>query len=61
MKKLEDELRSRNFGGTLAHFESQERMAERIRASAKSGDRILIKGSRGMRMENVWKALQSGT
>lgn len=60
MKKLEDELRSRHFGGTLAHFDSQEKMAERLRGSARSGDRILIKGSRGMRMENVWKALQSG-
>lgn len=60
MKKLEDELRTRRFDGTLAHFESQEKMAERLRSSAQSGDRILIKGSRGMRMENVWKALQSG-
>ncbi|HEY8278727.1 MAG TPA: UDP-N-acetylmuramoyl-tripeptide--D-alanyl-D-alanine ligase [Bdellovibrionota bacterium] len=60
MKKLEDELRGRKFQGTLAHFDSQEKMAERIRSAAKSGDRILIKGSRGMKMENVWKALQSG-
>lgn len=58
MKKLEDELRTRKFAGTLAHFDSQEQMAERIRGAAKPGDRILIKGSRGMRMENVWKALQ---
>jgi UDP-N-acetylmuramoyl-tripeptide--D-alanyl-D-alanine ligase len=59
MKKLEEELRARGFAGTLAHFGSQEELAERLRASAKSGDRILIKGSRGMRMENVWKALQA--
>jgi UDP-N-acetylmuramoyl-tripeptide--D-alanyl-D-alanine ligase len=60
MKKLEDELKGRKFKGTLAHFDSQEKMAEKLRSSAQSGDRILIKGSRGMRMENVWKALQSG-
>lgn len=59
MKKLEDELRARNFIGTLVHFESQEQMADQIRSQARGGDRILIKGSRGMRMENVWKALKS--
>jgi UDP-N-acetylmuramoyl-tripeptide--D-alanyl-D-alanine ligase len=58
MKNLEHELRTRRFAGTLAHFDSQELMAARISKSAHSGDRILIKGSRGMRMENVWKALQ---
>ncbi|MGZ3653311.1 MAG: UDP-N-acetylmuramoyl-tripeptide--D-alanyl-D-alanine ligase [Bdellovibrionota bacterium] len=58
MKKLEDELKSRKFAGMLAHFDSQEKMAERLRSTAHSGDRILIKGSRGMRMENVWKALR---
>ena len=58
MKKLEDELRSRKFQGTLAHFDSQEQMADRLRKSARSGDRILIKGSRGMRMENVWESLR---
>jgi UDP-N-acetylmuramyl pentapeptide synthase len=41
------------------HFDSQEKMADKLRSSAQSGDRILIKGSRGMRMENVWKLLQS--
>jgi UDP-N-acetylmuramoyl-tripeptide--D-alanyl-D-alanine ligase len=59
MKMLESELRSRKFSGTLAHFDSQEKLAEKLRAAAKTGDRILIKGSRGMRMENVWKALQA--
>ena len=59
MKNLEKELRQRKFSGTLAHFDSQEQMAERLSSTAHSGDRILIKGSRGMRMENVWKALQS--
>jgi UDP-N-acetylmuramoyl-tripeptide--D-alanyl-D-alanine ligase len=58
MKQLEDELRKRGFRGALAHFESQEKMAEKIRSDARPGDKILLKGSRGMRMENVWKSLQ---
>lgn len=59
MKKLEEELRARKFSGSLAHFDSQEKMAAKLAAAAATGDRILIKGSRGMRMENVWKALQN--
>jgi UDP-N-acetylmuramoyl-tripeptide--D-alanyl-D-alanine ligase len=57
MKHLESELRRRGFGGTLEHFDSHEMIAARLRASVKPGDRILLKGSRGMRMESVWKAL----
>ncbi len=59
MKNLEDELKRLAFTGTAKHFDSQEKMAEQLGSEAKSGDRILIKGSRGMRMENVWKALQA--
>lgn len=58
MLKLVDELKKQSFTGSLEHFDSHEMMAARLRASAKPGDRILLKGSRGMRMENVWKALQ---
>jgi UDP-N-acetylmuramoyl-tripeptide--D-alanyl-D-alanine ligase len=58
MQKLKDELKKRGHGD-VTHFDSQEAMAEAIRNQAKSGDRILLKGSRGMRMENVWKALQA--
>lgn len=59
MKMLEHELRKRSFSGSLHHYASQEKLAEDLRAQAKAGDRILIKGSRGMKMENVWKALQA--
>ena len=58
MKMLEHELRKRSYSGSLKHYASQEQLAADLRASAKAGDRILIKGSRGMKMENVWKALQ---
>jgi UDP-N-acetylmuramoyl-tripeptide--D-alanyl-D-alanine ligase len=58
MKYLLDELRARGFEGTLEHFDSHEAVAARLRASAKPGDTILLKGSRGMRMENVWLCLK---
>ncbi len=58
MKMLEEELRGRAFSGSVKHFASQEELASDLRTSAKPGDRILIKGSRGMRMENIWKALR---
>ncbi|MGZ3693984.1 MAG: UDP-N-acetylmuramoyl-tripeptide--D-alanyl-D-alanine ligase [Bdellovibrionota bacterium] len=58
MQKLAAELKARGHQD-VKHFSTQEAMAEAIRKQAKSGDRILLKGSRGMRMENVWKALQA--
>ncbi len=59
MLHLVDELKHKGYKGTLEHFDAHEMMAARLRASTKAGDKILLKGSRGMRMENVWKALQT--
>lgn len=59
MAKLAEELKARGFKGTVEHFDSHEAMAARLRGAAKPADRILIKGSRGMRMENVWTALKA--
>lgn len=58
MLNLAQELTKSSYKGTLEHFDAHEMMAARLRASVKPGDRILLKGSRGMRMENVWKALK---
>jgi UDP-N-acetylmuramoyl-tripeptide--D-alanyl-D-alanine ligase len=58
MKMLEHELRKRSFSGSLKHYASQDQLAADLRSAARPGDRILIKGSRGMKMENVWKALR---
>lgn len=57
MKKLAEELAVRGHRGTR-HFENQADLAASLASTAKPGDRILIKGSRGMKMENVWKELQ---
>lgn len=58
MKNLELELMKRGHTG-VAHFSDQAAMAEALKTSAQAGDRILIKGSRGMKMENVWKEMNA--
>jgi UDP-N-acetylmuramoyl-tripeptide--D-alanyl-D-alanine ligase len=58
MRKLAEELQKRGHGD-VKHYANQDDLASALKAQAKSGDRILLKGSRGMRMENVWKALQA--
>jgi UDP-N-acetylmuramoyl-tripeptide--D-alanyl-D-alanine ligase len=58
MKFLEAELRSRGFSGELRHFGSQEEMAAHLAAGVRAGDVILLKGSRGMKMEKVWESLR---
>jgi UDP-N-acetylmuramoyl-tripeptide--D-alanyl-D-alanine ligase len=58
MAALHEELQTRGFQGRLAHFASQGELAETLVQGVKSGDVILIKGSRGMRMEEVWKVLE---
>jgi UDP-N-acetylmuramoyl-tripeptide--D-alanyl-D-alanine ligase len=53
---LESELKKRKFSGTIGHFQSPQDMSKPLQ-HAQSGDRILIKGSRGMRMEQLWEKL----
>lgn len=58
MKTLYNELAQPAFTGTVQHFESHEELANVVAAEAKSGDTILVKGSRGMRMENIVELLK---
>lgn len=57
MKHLADELLKKSFSA-VTHFEKHEDLAKSLERS-QAGDKILIKGSRGMRMEKVWELLRS--
>ena len=58
MKALTDELQKRQYPGLLAHFSQSEVMAQALASTLVAGDALLIKGSRGMRMEKVLEFLQ---
>ncbi len=49
-----------NGATTQSYFESKEKLAERLRDLLQPGDAVLIKGSRGMRMEEVIELIQRG-
>jgi UDP-N-acetylmuramoyl-tripeptide--D-alanyl-D-alanine ligase len=53
---LADELVKTGFSGAT-HFESHEALLEKLRSELRPGDRVLVKGSRGMRMEKVLNPL----
>ncbi len=58
MQHLTEELKKDP--NTIArHFETQEALADFLAQQLKPGDRALIKGSRGTRMERVWERLKS--
>ncbi len=58
MKWLQDELTTRNYSGRLAHFSTHEALADKLLEWFTLGDALLIKGSRGMKMEEVWKLVE---
>jgi UDP-N-acetylmuramoyl-tripeptide--D-alanyl-D-alanine ligase len=60
MQWLHQELQNRGFKGALTHHATHEELAGALLHASRAGDAILIKGSRSMKMENVWKALQNG-
>lgn len=55
MKFLFQELQTQGFPGILQYFSAQEQMGQFLVKHFQEGDVLLIKGSRGMKMENIWK------
>ena len=59
MKWLFDELKHRAFKGHVSHFTTHFDLAQALFQGVSPGDSILIKGSRSMKMEEVWKHLET--
>jgi len=60
MKWLKDELEKKQFSGQLAHFDDRAEAAQYLSRELQPQDSILIKGSRSMKMEDVFEHLKNG-
>ena len=58
MKYLLDELQKQKFTNVY-HFDSHEQLTQALKQKLQAEDQVLIKGSRGMKMETVFKLLQT--
>ena len=56
MKWLEDELKKKNYH-TVQHFQDHDSLNLALSKNIQKSDRVLVKGSRGMKMEKVLKPL----
>ncbi len=60
MKWLNQELKkTKAFRGHVQHFETRLQLADYLKTKLEANDFVLIKGSRGMKMEEVLQKLQS--
>ena len=50
--------RGKTFGMETAHFSDNETLSAKLKALLRSGDRILIKGSHGMKMEEIFEKIR---
>jgi UDP-N-acetylmuramoyl-tripeptide--D-alanyl-D-alanine ligase len=57
IKSLGEDLKARGYNGAVQHFETTESLTDTLRQKVKSDDIVLIKGSRGMKMERVFAQL----
>ena len=58
MQHLKNELLEKNFSGQVDHFNSHEELANRLLNQLQTKTSLIIKGSRGMQMEKIWKFLK---
>lgn len=58
MKWLLDEMRAISPKTSVHHFESHEALASAVTPLIEANVSILVKGSRGMKMEEVWKRIE---
>ena len=58
MRFLYSELQALGFKGSVNYFTTQEQLGQFLVEHSGPTDAIMIKGSRGMRMENIWKILE---
>lgn len=58
MAALAEKLAMSQLSATVMHFPSHEALANFVLDQLKPNDRVLIKGSRGMRMEEVWQRME---
>jgi UDP-N-acetylmuramoyl-tripeptide--D-alanyl-D-alanine ligase len=60
MAALADELHRRGFPGRVARYERVEDLGAALKRDARPEDAVLVKGSRGMRMERAVPAAEPG-
>ncbi len=58
MRWLFDELKKRSSRAQVGHFTTHAELADALSREIQNGDALLIKGSRGMKMEEVWKKIE---
>jgi UDP-N-acetylmuramoyl-tripeptide--D-alanyl-D-alanine ligase len=58
MAALAEKLSMSQLSTAARHFSNREELASFVLDQLKSNDRVLIKGSRGMRMEQVWQQME---